>query len=112
MLSPLDDKADQSDIFSSLSFVFGLVVNELLEQNIAHNVIFMNAGRTIYIIPRKFQTEANRAAWLEFAGVFLCKEVNEFNMAEAQHLQKLKEQQIENLEPTKKRVMKHLEQYI
>jgi len=73
VLTPLDDKAEQSAIFSSLSFVFGLIVNSLLEQNIPHNVILTNGGHTIYILPRKFQTESNKAGWVEFAGVFLCK---------------------------------------
>lgn len=92
--------------------MFGLIVNELLEQNIAHNVILMNGGRSLYILPRKFQNEKNMSAWLEFAGVHLCKEPTEFNQSEAEHLQKVKDLQLETLEPIRKRILKHLEQYI
>lgn len=57
-----------------MSFVFGLIVNELLESNIPHNIVICDGGYSIYIIPRKFQTEKNMAAWLQFAGIHVCTE--------------------------------------
>jgi hypothetical protein len=76
-----------------MAFVFGLIVNELLEQNIPHNVMMTDGGNAIYIMPRKFQTEVNRSAWLEFCGIFQCKSVDEYSHTEAQYMQKIAELQ-------------------
>lgn len=56
VLTPLDPKADQAEIFNSLSFVFGLFINEILDRNIPHNILIVDSGKTIYILPRKFTT--------------------------------------------------------
>ena len=37
-----------------MSFVFGLIANELIELSIPHNVFFTDNGNTIYIIFRDF----------------------------------------------------------
>lgn len=89
VLSPLDSKAEQSAIYSSLAFVFGLIVNELLEQNIPHNAVMLDSGNTIYIMPRKFSTETNRTAFLEMSGVFSVKSAVEFQQSEEQCRQQI-----------------------
>eukprot|EP01016_Furgasonia_blochmanni_P003727 TRINITY_DN11462_c0_g1_i2.p1 TRINITY_DN11462_c0_g1~~TRINITY_DN11462_c0_g1_i2.p1 ORF type:complete len:387 (-),score=63.45 TRINITY_DN11462_c0_g1_i2:114-1274(-) len=77
VLSPANKEADIGDIFSSLSFVAGTVTERLLQNNVPHNILFSDKGNTVYIFPRKFETEnANediRCATLEIAGIAICR---------------------------------------
>lgn len=69
VLSPLGEQLEPSEVASSLSFVFGIVVNELIELCIPHNILFTENGNKIYIMMREFASEKNLYGWLEFAGV-------------------------------------------
>lgn len=40
VLSPVGENLDSSEVASSLSFVFGIIANELIELCIPHNVLF------------------------------------------------------------------------
>ncbi len=52
VLSPLGENKEPSQVANSMSFVFGLMVNELIELCIPHNVIISDNGYDIYIIVR------------------------------------------------------------
>lgn len=77
VLKPFDEKAELGDIYSSVSFVAGTITNYLLEKEIPHNLIVSDIGQTVYIIPRQHQDKqektAFKCAWLEIAGLALCK---------------------------------------
>jgi hypothetical protein len=69
VLSPIGDNLDASEVASSLSFVFGVIANELIELCIPHNLLFSQAGNRIYLIVREFGEPGANYSWLEFSGV-------------------------------------------
>ena len=78
VLTPADRKADISEIYSSLSFTTGTITNYLLSEVIFHNLIITDGGNSIYIIPRKHESEVisedkTMPASLELAGIVVCK---------------------------------------
>jgi len=84
VLKPFEEKAELGDIYSSLSFVAGTITNYLLEKEIPHNLVFSDLGQTIYIIPRQHesnhQNEAFKCAWLEIAGLAVCRDEETYNI--------------------------------
>lgn len=73
VVTPADPKADIAEIFSSLSFAAGAIINFFIDLDIPHNMMIADKGQTIYIIPRKFEREFKdfniHASWLEIAGL-------------------------------------------
>ena len=69
MLSPVGENLDASEVASSLSFVFGIIANELIELCIPHNILFSDKGSRIYVMLREFGEGANCFGWLEYSGV-------------------------------------------
>ena len=55
-----------AEVTNSLSFVFGIIVNELIELSLPHNILLTNNGSTIYIFVRDFvdTKSKNRYGWL------------------------------------------------
>jgi len=76
-LRPLNPNDDIGDIYSSLSFVAGAITNLLLDSNIPHNILVSDKGTCIYISPRIYEKDIKddnmRCAWLEIAGVAICR---------------------------------------
>lgn len=73
-----DEKADPAEIYKSIAFATGTICNMMLEQNIPHNLIFSNHGRTVYIIPREFESKQDKSkmncGFFEIAGLAICKD--------------------------------------
>ncbi len=69
VLSPIGSNNESSEVANSLSFVFGLIANELIELCTPHNVVFSDNGDTIYIMLREFGDDKQNYGWLEFSGV-------------------------------------------
>ena len=114
VLSPSDPKADQSETSSSLSFVFGLLINEILDKNIAHNILICEGGKRIYVLPRKFATAKNQSGWLEMAGVEVVTDEAKYNsFKEEDWLKSVGELQIDTktLQQIVKGLKGHLSQY-
>eukprot|EP00828_Plagiopyla_frontata_P037863 TRINITY_DN49692_c0_g1_i1.p1 TRINITY_DN49692_c0_g1~~TRINITY_DN49692_c0_g1_i1.p1 ORF type:complete len:146 (+),score=23.10 TRINITY_DN49692_c0_g1_i1:1-438(+) len=75
---------DQSEVFSSLAFVCGTLTNILLDFSLAHNLIFCDAGQTIYIVPRIHSAYLKKKTcfsqgWLMVGGVIVCEDHSEFD---------------------------------
>lgn len=64
VLSPTGENFEPSEVASSLSFVFGIVVNELIELCIPHNILFSENGNRIFIMMREFASSTNLFGWL------------------------------------------------
>jgi len=69
-------------VASSLSFVFGIIVNELIELCIPHNILFTDKGNKIYIILREFGEGKTCYGWMEFSGVIPLTQEAEFELKE------------------------------
>jgi hypothetical protein len=63
------EKLELAEVTNSLSFVFGIVANELIELNLPHTLLISDDGQSIYVCVREFSTLTNRYGWLEFTGV-------------------------------------------
>ncbi len=99
---------------NSLSFVFGIVVNELIELNVPHNVLISDNGETIYIMIRDFSNQGNLYAWLEFAGVVVVHDEKDYEIKEAEILAKKKSLSIDKatINLLKSNIKKHLSKFI
>jgi hypothetical protein len=64
VISAIGENNEASEVASSLSFVFGIIANELIELCIPHNILFTENGSKIYIIVREFACEKNLLGWL------------------------------------------------
>jgi len=77
VIRPIDKNADIGDIYSSLSFAVGALTNILLDKNIPHNIFISEKGYCIYITPRIYEKDVHddnmKCAWLEIAGVAICR---------------------------------------
>lgn len=67
-------KEINSDIFK----IFGCIIDIFTKRNIAHNILFSQKGKEIYIIPRKNEKLNNfhgdlNCAWLEICGIAICR---------------------------------------
>lgn len=69
VLSPIGEDNEPSEVATSLSFVFGIVANELIELCIPHNVLFTEDGNKIYIMVREFAKKECNYGWMEYVGV-------------------------------------------
>ena len=79
VLRPTNLQADLLEIYSSLSFVGGLILLNLLERDIPHNLLIADRGCTMYIIPRQHESkQANldklRCGFFEISGLAICWE--------------------------------------
>ena len=56
LISPMIDSEDTSleDAQEALAHCCGVVLNQLIDSNIPHNLLVADEGMTVYIIPRKF----------------------------------------------------------
>lgn len=63
-----------------MSFVFGIVANELIELCIPHNVLISENGNKIYIMLREFASDKALYGWLEFSGVIPVDNEGDFGM--------------------------------
>jgi hypothetical protein len=63
-----------SEVTNSLSFVFGILINELMELNLPHNLLITDDGRTIFVFVRDFGSKDNLYGWLEFSGAVPVKD--------------------------------------
>lgn len=99
---------------SSLSFVFGIVVNELIELCIPHNILFSENGNSIFIMIREFASEKNLYGWLEFAGVVPVDSEAAFAIKEEEILQAKKLLRVDQklVDALKKNISKNLEGFI
>lgn len=95
---------------SSLSFVFGIVANELIELCIPHNILFSDNGSKIYLIFREFASEKHLYGWLEFSGVIPVDNDNDYQLKEEEILARKKELKIDPklVEALKKNITKNL----
>jgi hypothetical protein len=77
VIRPTDEDADFGEIYTSMSYVAGTITNILLEKDIAHNLIFSDKGRTIYIIPRQHESVQNqknlKCGFFEIGGLAICR---------------------------------------
>jgi hypothetical protein len=82
-------------VASSLSFVFGIVANELIELCIPHNILF---------------SEKHLYGWLEFSGIIPVDNENDFQLKEEEILARKKELKIDPklVEALKKNITKNL----
>eukprot|EP00331_Platyophrya_macrostoma_P021806 CAMPEP_0176455772 /NCGR_PEP_ID=MMETSP0127-20121128/30840_1 /TAXON_ID=938130 /ORGANISM="Platyophrya macrostoma, Strain WH" /LENGTH=383 /DNA_ID=CAMNT_0017845501 /DNA_START=16 /DNA_END=1167 /DNA_ORIENTATION=+ len=76
-VTPADTKADVAEVFTSLSFAAGAIINFLIDLDIPHNMLIGDRGYSIYIIPRKFERMFKdfniHASWLEIAGLAISR---------------------------------------
>lgn len=94
MLSPVGENNDPSEVTNSLSFVFGLVANEMIELCIPHNVLFTEGGSRIVVVVREFNHPECLYGWLEFSGVVPVSE-QDFGVTEEEILAKKKKLRVE-----------------
>lgn len=92
-----------------MSFVFGLIANELIELCIPHNVLFSENGNTVYIILRDFGDDKHHYGWLEFSGVAWV----DYETKEEEILKVKSKMRIEkgHSDVLKKNIEKHLQKY-
>lgn len=64
VLTPIGENLEASEVASSLSFVFGIIVNEMIELCIPHNILFTENGSKIVIMMREFASEKLLYGWL------------------------------------------------
>jgi hypothetical protein len=101
-------------VATSLSFVFGIVVNELIELCIPHNILFTENGSRIIIMVREFSSEKTLFGWLEFAGVIPVDSENSYGLKEEEILKAKKELRVDqkHMEALKKNITKNLDSFI
>jgi hypothetical protein len=94
--------------------VFGIVVNELIELCIPHNILFSENGNRIFILIREFASEKSLYGWLEFSGVVAVESENNYNLKEEEILKQKKELRVDqkHIEALKKNISKNLESFI
>lgn len=68
------------EINSNIFNLFGCIIDIFTTRNIAHNILFSEKGKVIYIIPRKNEMLNNlhgdlNCAWLEICGIAICRTV-------------------------------------
>jgi hypothetical protein len=68
-LAPIGENLEPCEVASSLSFVFGIIANQLIELCIPHNVLFTDKGQKIWVLLREFADAKNPYSWLEYCGV-------------------------------------------
>lgn len=114
VLVPVGEGLDASEVASSLSFVFGVITNELIELCIPHNILFSDRGNRIYIIVREFSNPKALFGWLEFCGVYPVEGEAGFGVKEEEILEMKRGLRVEKklIETLKKNVGRHLDNYI
>lgn len=105
---------DASEVASSLSFVFGIIANELIELCIPHNVLFSDNGNKIYVIVREFADGKSPYGWLEFCGVVGVESEGAFEVKEEEILAVKKQLRVNEklLEALKRNISKNLEGFV
>lgn len=108
------EKLELAEATNSLSFVFGIVANELIELNLPHTLLISDDGQSIYVCVREFSTPTNRYGWLEFAGVIPACDEKGFEIKEEEIITKKKELTVDakSLELLKSNIKKHLSKFI
>lgn len=99
---------------NSLSFVFGIIANELIELNIPHNLLISEDGNIIYIFLRDFCSPNNHYGWIEHCGAVVVTDEKDFDIKEADIIAKKKSLTIEknSVDLLKSNIKKHLSQFI
>lgn len=89
-LENMDDYGRKEEARSSVSFVVGFLINLLLMQEVAHNVVLTKNGFGAYIIPRsKESIKGVENGWLEVCGIFRLSSKEAFENLESKDYQKV-----------------------
>lgn len=115
VLSPYSkEPIEYAEMTNSLSFVFGIIVNELIELSIPHNLLITEDGHCIYIFIRDFCLPDNRYGWMEYSGVVAVPNEKEFAISEEYIIEKKKKLFVDNtsIELLKNNIKKHLSKFL